>query len=454
MTEYDTDSESSDSRSSFSSRSTSSYSSESKSSKSSVSSLATEESSDSSIHSYTQYLTSSLSSLSNSSRSSSSSVSSSSISSDSSLSSLSSSSSSFSSISSSSQSSNSSRSSKSSSSTEILPSSSSSSTQIFPSSTSNSSASSLSSSSSRDHGFLSLPFRGESFVDTSVWSFTSRLDADIMTIYAGTGPNGVILKSSNLTDWETFTTIGDNHAISLFIWANALFIGTQPNGRIYVHNFKSGNEYLFVETEDSSVTSFAEYNGKLFAGTSPSGIVYSFDGIVWKEEHRPYGMGITAMASSNMGLFVFSKGAEGPVLFNGTTWKAYFEKTTDINGTVTNGISVSSFRSDTRGIYGGSGNDPIDRGKIISKSTDGFTGNQISQTNPNSPQFNINSAMNFNSGVAFGGSNNGMVLLASQTGSIKLFDIGSPISKMVTINSECIMVSSGNTLFIAKENIT
>ena len=76
--------------------------------------------------------------------------------------------------------------------------------------------------------------------------------------------------------------VDDSHVLSMIVWANALFSGTKPKGRIYVHNFTSNAEYMFVETEDSEVTAFAEYNGKLFVGTSPSGIVYSFNGTTWE----------------------------------------------------------------------------------------------------------------------------------------------------------------------------
>jgi hypothetical protein len=455
MPEYNSSSESSSSRSSFSSKSTSSYSSESRSSRSSDSTSLTVTDSSQSSRSDTQYLTSSLSSSSNSSRSSSSSSSVSSVSSVSSQSSSLSSSSSQSSISSSSTSSISSRSSKSSSSTEILPSSSSTSTEYRTTSSSDSSVSSESSSSSGANGSLAMAFRVESFLETPVWCFTSRLYKEVSTIYAGTGPNGVVLKSTDLANWSTFMTVGDCHALSTCIWANALFVGTQPKGRIYVHNFNSGNEYLFVETEDSAVTAFAEYNGKLFAGTSPAGIVYSFDGIVWKEEHRPYGHGVTAMTTSTLGLFVFSRNAEGPVLFNGTSWEAYFESKIEIETSKipTTGISVAATRIDEKEIYGGTGSEPIERVKVVSAKTGEFSGNQVAQTNPASPQFNISTSIQTGSGVAFGGLDNGAVFDITSTGSSKIFDIGVPVNKLLSINSGCIMVSSGGTLFLVTENL-
>ena len=291
----------------------------------------------------------------------------------------------------------------------------------------------------------------ESFLENPVWSFARRLNNEISTIYAGTGPNGVVLQSTDLTNWSTFMTVGDSHALSVCIWANALFVGTQPNGRIYVHNFNSENEYLFVETEDSAVTAFAEYNGKLFVGTSPAGIVYSFNGTVWQEEHRPYGQGVTSMTTSDLGLFVFSRKSEGPVLFNGTTWEAYFESKLEIesNTSFTTGISTASLRTSEKEIYEGTGSEPIDRSMVVTANVRGFSGNQVYQTNPPSPQFNVSTSIKTSSGVAFGGIDNGTVFNITSTGSEKLFDIGASVDRLLLIDSGCIMVSSSGTLFLA-----
>ena len=429
------------SRSSFSSKSTSSNSSVSKSSVSSLPSLSTSSSSGSSQ-------TMSPSSWSSKSSISSSRSSKSSSNSSVSLSSLSSSKSSKSSSSSvSSASSRSSKTSKSSSSTLGRSSSTSSSTIRFSSSSSSSNSSYSSSSSSGDEGTVTIPIRVEGLPDNSVWGFTSRTDDNnLRTVYAGTGPSGVVLKSTNLTDWEPFMTVSDSHALSIVVWANALFIGTRPHGKIFVHNFTSGQEYLFVETEDEAVTAFAEHNGVLYAGTSPTGIVYSFDGILWSEEHRPYGRGVSSMVSTGEGLMVFSRNAEGPVVYSDGVWKPY--------ATSTNGDAhptVASSRVANRGIYGNTGQTILIPSNMISANA-GSKPEEMSAVKPTSPQFDILAAASLAGGAIFGGRSNGVIWKASGNTISKLTDIGVPVNTLLTVNDATVMVASGKTLFLAKES--
>jgi hypothetical protein len=231
-----------------------------------------------------------------------------------------------------------------------------------------------------------------------------------------------------------------------------LFVGTQPKGRIYVHNFQTEEEYLFVETEDSSVTAFSEYNGKLFVGTAPAGIVYSFDGLVWKEEHRPYGHGVTTMATSDAGLFVFSNGAEGPVVFNGSSWIAYSnDNVENPELKATTGILVASNRISENGIYGTSGFSPIDRNQVVANGIETISNVDIAQTNPQNPQFNVTASAQSPSGPIFGGTDNGVVLMATQNGLTKLFDAGIPISALAYVNSNCIVAASDETVILARE---
>lgn len=290
-----------------------------------------------------------------------------------------------------------------------------------------------------------MAFRAEGIVESPVWCFAARLDGSTRTVYAGTGPNGQVLSSTDLSTWSTFMTVDDCHARALAIWADALFVGTQPKGRIYVHNFASGQQYLFVETEDSAVVAFAEYGGKLYAGTSPAGIVYSFDGTVWREEYRPYGSGVTAMVSSSTGLFVFSKGAEGPVVFDGESWKM-FQQVNDSTGT------VASNRLATGGIHGSSGFNVIVPSKVVSSSIPGTSSYDIQEARPTAPQFNIMAAAPTAAGLAFGGADNGVVLVATSNGLSKLFDIGVPVAALVSMDDGSVMAASGGKVFLAKES--
>jgi hypothetical protein len=256
-------------------------------------------------------------------------------------------------------------------------------------------------------------------------------------VYAGTGPDGKVIRSSNLKDWSDFSVVGDCHVRSLAVWANALFIGTQPKGRIYVHNFTTGQEYLFVETEDSAVVAFAEFGGKLYAGTWPIGIVYGFDGTVWREEHRPYGLGVTAMVATPSDLIVFSRGAEGPVAFDGSVWRPLPSARR-----LGQGQTVASARVVNGGIHGDEGMASIDH-----NATTG--GENARAASPVSPQFNLSAAVVSEDGEAIaGGKDDGVLFSVSDDGLSRVADVGVPIDKMVALEDGVMMASSGGTVFL------
>jgi hypothetical protein len=140
-------------------------------------------------------------------------------------------------------------------------------------------------------------------------------------VYAGTGAEGIVRRSRDLRTWETFVQVDDVHVRALRIWANGLFMGTEPKGRIYVHNFSTGLFYHFVQTEDQAVSSFAEYDGRLYAGTRPRGVLYSFDGAVWREERKFYGQGIHTLLAHEGRLYVFLDSAETALCFDGSRWQ-------------------------------------------------------------------------------------------------------------------------------------
>jgi len=298
------------------------------------------------------------------------------------------------------------------------------------------------SSSSANNGNLLLPIRVEAVKETPVWCFASRTDSsNIRTMYAGTGPFGIVLSSTDLRNWSTFMTVDDAHVMSSAVWANALFVGTGPHGKIFVHNFTSGEEYLFVETEDDVVTALVEFNGILYAGTSPTGIVYSFDGTLWNEEHRPYGKGVSAMAVSNEGLMVFSHGAESPVIYTGEVWKDY--PSSSQSGQFQ---TISSTRVATRGIYGNTGTTKLVPENIVAVDA-GTSAEDMVAVRPTSPQFDVLAAASLNNVVIFGGRSNGVVWQANGGVMSKLLDIGVPVNALLAVSEKTVMAASGNTLF-------
>jgi len=207
------------------------------------------------------------------------------------------------------------------------------------SSSSLSSLSSLSSSSSLNKGYFLVPFNFESTNGKQIWCFARNENY----IYAGTGPYGKIIRSQDYYNWEDFETVDDNHVKSIFLWSNGLFVGTEPHGKIYVYNFSTTKFYNFVQTEDACITCFTEYNDNLYAGTSPLGVIYQFDGDNWKRVYQGNGMGIVSMSVYNGLLYVFLKNVEFAVVYDGSTWKIMPIRTIkDMGGELVKSSSSSS----------------------------------------------------------------------------------------------------------------
>lgn len=202
-----------------------------------------------------------------------------------------------------------------------------------------------------------------------------------------------------------------------------------------------------METEDETVTAFAEYNGKFYAGTSPAGIVYSFDGAIWKEEHRPYGNGVTSMVGTADGLFVFSLMAEGPVVYNGNKWMTVPVKNAQQVQT------VASHRAVLGGIHGSSGAIAIDPVEMNVEGIGLISGEDIKAVGPVSPQFNIATAIQSSSGVMFGGLDNGIVTAMQGGTLVKAFDVGTEVIALTNIADGIVMAASKDTIFLAKEGV-
>lgn len=469
-----------------SSSSPSSASSSSDPSSSSSTAIKTTSSSDSSFSSSQSVsLSSSSSSLSLSSSSSSSSSSTSVTNSDSSLSSISSdstsSSSSISSLSSS-LSSNSSVSSSSLSSDSSFSSKSSSSTQALTSSSSLSSLTSSSSSNSLNKGCCPISFRFEGENKNPIWCFAKYKEY----IYAGTGPEGKVITSNNFTTWKDFVQVDDNHVKSLFVWDNALFIGTEPMGQIYINNFVTGKFYQAVQTEDSCVSAFAEYMGELYVGTKPRGIIYKFNGNRWTRFFDTYSNGVNAMVSSDK-LVCILDNAETGVVYDGKNWKAMTIKKISVDvgssssssSTAISGFSdessqsesqevapldvlkggqsetFSSFRKVTTEPFSVSDNYLIDR-KLIGDIEEAVLNGQISEQDKNAliPQNNANSLLSAHvfKGNFYFGSDNGTVFKYSLDQVCKTyFQTDLKRVNVITSIENNIIVAIDNVLYLLTE---
>lgn len=298
----------------------------------------------------------------------------------------------------------------------------------------------------------------EGVKSTPVWCFASREGI----VYAGTGPDGKVLKSSSLTAWEDFRTVGDYHVRSMIVWANGLFMGTGPLGRIYVVNFTTGNFYLFVETEDQIVTSFANYNGKLYAGTAPQGIIYSFDGARWEKAYNAYGNGVMALQVYDDKLYALLNTAETAVAFDGQTWLPIKIKDTLVEtpnvGEILQNQTVASYRNTTTPPFSFKDSSSIQVVRLEDVNEAIQEGNldkeDKSAVLPNRPELSLRSAaVDESSGMLLGGSKGEVYVYVGQDKQtfkqVYASDL-KPVNAIVNIAPEKNFVAIGGALYLMK----
>jgi ligand-binding sensor domain-containing protein len=292
---------------------------------------------------------------------------------------------------------------------------------------------------------------------TPVWCFAERSG----TVYAGTGPYGEVLKSTDLVTWATYKTVEDCHARSMIVWANALFVGTGPRGRIYVNNFTSSNFYLFVETEDQVVTSFASFNGKLYAGTSPAGVVYTFDGAMWKKVYKAYG-GINSMQVQGDKLYVLMDRTETVAVSDGTGWNVLTITDPLVPKPEGNELlqkqTVASYRNTATPPFSFQDQNPIEVVRLESVN-EMIAAGTFSQEDrfavlPPRPETSLKSAAtDAVAGLILGGSQ-GQVFVydPSKTALKQKFGSdGGPVNAILNLSSGHNIVAIGNELFVMKE---
>ena len=139
-------------------------------------------------------------------------------------------------------------------------------------------------------------------------------------LYIGAGSEGIVYRTQDGFSLSEFYKIDDSYVTALTDYGNALFVGSSPGGNIFMHNFNTGNRFQYVITGDYRVTSFCTFKDKLYAGTSPSGLVLSFDGNSWKTEYDCYGAGIKGMSALGDKMYVFVENVEFILCLSESGW--------------------------------------------------------------------------------------------------------------------------------------
>jgi hypothetical protein len=92
-------------------------------------------------------------------------------------------------------------------------------------------------------------------------------------IYAGTGLNGLIYRSSNGMDWELAEDTTETRINTLAVFNGYIYAGTGYNGLIY--RSSNGMDWELVkDTTEDDIYTLAVFNEYIYAGTSPNGLIY------------------------------------------------------------------------------------------------------------------------------------------------------------------------------------
>ena len=198
-------------------------------------------------------------------------------------------------------------------------------------------SSSSSSSSYLDYSDdKTIPFIFEIDNINPVWSMAIYGDY----IFAGTGPNGVVLRSKDRYFWEEIYSIDDINVKSVYVQNNTLFIGTSPNGKIYVANLNNNSISLSQEI-GNEVFGFIYYKNVMYAaGGIPNQIwTYNESKNRWDSVYQPHASIVKKMLVNDK-LYLITN-SENIISFDGTDWK--LETTSEDNVVSTRRVSKEPY---------------------------------------------------------------------------------------------------------------
>jgi hypothetical protein len=118
--------------------------------------------------------------------------------------------------------------------------------------------------------------------------------------------NGIVYRTIDGISYDEFLRTYSPMVSSLHVFGNALFIGTSPNGVILIHNFSTGNRFVYVQTGDYSISSIVDDGDTMYASTSPSGMILSFNGYEWKKIYESF-TDISSLCYYSGGIYAFSR---------------------------------------------------------------------------------------------------------------------------------------------------
>jgi len=222
-----------------------------------------------------------------------------------------------------------------------------------------------------------IPFTFEIEMETPVWCFSLYQDY----VYAGTGSDGILLKSKDRQFWSQVYIVDDLHVKSLLVQNNTLFIGTAPKGIIYTMDLETEVVTLSQEL-GGTVIGFCYFKGNMYAITSSPSQVYKYDSetLMWDTFYKPYTDVVNQVFIYENRMYLFME-SEDIVYFDGIGW---------VMDTMIKD-NISSFRGISIEPYSHVTNKLIDRSTVLS--TDGMDPEEVYDVFPLNYSTGVRSAV-------------------------------------------------------------
>ncbi|PKL91137.1 MAG: hypothetical protein CVV21_10120 [Candidatus Goldiibacteriota bacterium HGW-Goldbacteria-1] len=227
-----------------------------------------------------------------------------------------------------------------------------------------------------------------------VYCLKTYNDLGTPKLFCGTNASGGIYESLDGKTWSLSFNSQEARIHCMEVFKGKLFAGTSTEGKIYSYN---GTHWVIsINTTELAVTAFGIYRDYLYAGTYPNGVIYrTADGINWQKIYDTNQSFVNGFYVFKNRLYASTSKATGGLIFmteDGTNWVENFFSEKDVN--------FYGFASFSNNLYVGSG----DNGRIY-KSLDGKRWELAFQTD----EEDVRSLRMFNGYLYFGSSPKGRI---------------------------------------------
>ncbi len=169
---------------------------------------------------------------------------------------------------------------------------------------------------SSDYSNRTIPFIIETETINPVW----KIIVYNGIAYAGTGSDGILLKSIDRQFWSKIYTVDDVHIKALSAQNNTLFIGTASKGQIYTMNLTTGTASLSQEL-GGEIYDFIYYQNNMYAAGGNPTQIYKYNALLntWNSIYQTPSSQISKMIEFDGKMYVFMNDSNF-VSFDGTYW--------------------------------------------------------------------------------------------------------------------------------------